>query len=107
MAREFGCNLEAVDRTSSQLKTVADELKGFHGRSDEFHWALVSGKIEDAIREFSKDSSDFRDKVSGTITALHEMLQGVVDGVRSIDRGLTESLPDAEELKLPAQGKQP
>lgn len=104
MATDFGCNLEAVEQTATELKTVVDELNGFKSRSDEFHEALQSRTIEGAVRHFADDSSDFREKVSGTIDALQRMLQGVVDGVRSIDKGLTESLPDAGKLAVPQGG---
>lgn len=100
-ATEFGCNLEAVERTASQLAKVVEELRGFHDRGGEYHWALVSDKIENAVRDFSNDSSDFRDKVSGTIEALQKMLQGLAEGVRNIDDGLAKSLPEASAIKVP------
>jgi hypothetical protein len=93
-AGSFGCNLAAVDATARQLRQVLDELRNFNRRDDEFAGALSSGRIQAALNKFYADSSDQRKKITGSVEALGNMLQGLADGVREVDKALAGSLPD-------------
>jgi ABC-type transporter Mla subunit MlaD len=97
----FGCNLDAVDATAKQLGQVRDELKNFGRRDDAYVADLASQRIVNALNTFHKDSSDQRDKITGTVEALANMLQGLADGVREVDRALAGSLPDITEERVP------
>ncbi len=88
----FGCNLEAVDATARQLREVLDELRHFDDRDDSYAGALASPPIRSALDEFHRDSSDQRDKVKGSVEALAQMLQSLADGVRQVDKALSDSL---------------
>jgi hypothetical protein len=92
----FACNLEAVDATAHQLGGVLDELKNFKSRDDAYAAALASEPIRSALDHFSDDSSDQRDKITGSVEALRDMLQGLAQGVRDVDAALAGSLPEAE-----------
>ena len=68
MADRFGCDVGAVERTATQLGTVANEMRTFGSRRDEFASSLRSDKIQQAILHFEEDSSDHRDKVVAALT---------------------------------------
>lgn len=93
----FGCNLEAVEATAASLRLVLDELKNFSNRDDFYAASLASNDIRQALEDFSSDSSDHRDKITGSVDALAAMLEGVASGVREVDRALAGSIPDVPE----------
>jgi hypothetical protein len=93
-ASSFGCNVAAVEATARQLHQVLDELRNFNRRDDAFAGALSSDAIQAALNDFHHDSSDQREKITGSVEALGKMLQGLADGVREVDRALAGSLPD-------------
>lgn len=90
----FGCNLEAVVATARQLRDVLDELRQFGQRDDSYAGALASPPIGGALDEFHDESSDQREKIKSSVEALAQMLQGLADGVRDVDRALADSLPE-------------
>jgi hypothetical protein len=98
----FACNVEAVDATAQRLRDVLDELQHFGDRDDAYDGALASQPIRSALDHFYDDSSDQRDKVKGSVEALAQMLQGLVDGVRQVDKALYDSLPDTTTQPRPA-----
>jgi hypothetical protein len=100
----FGCNVEAVETTAQQLSGVLDELKNFKSRDDEYAAALASNPIHSALDHFSDDSSDQRDKITGSVEALRDMLQGLAQGVHDVDQALAGSLPDAEPVPASSGG---
>ncbi len=90
----FACNLDAVEATARQLRDVLDELQHFDDRDDAYAGALASQRIRSALDEFQEESSDQRKKITDSVDALAQMLQGLADGVRQVDTALAESLPD-------------
>jgi hypothetical protein len=90
----FACDVEAVDATARRLRDVLDELQHFGDRDDTYAAALASQPIQSALDDFYHDSSDQRDKIKGSVDALAQMLQGLADGVRQVDKALHDSLPD-------------
>lgn len=97
MADRFGCDLDAVERTAKDLGTVANELHNFGNRGDEFAAALRSDIIQRAIRDFEKDSSDHRDKLVKAVEALKQLLDGLVEGCRTVDAELGKGLGEMDE----------
>jgi len=109
MADRFGCDLGAVERTASQLGTVANEMRTFAKRRDEFGASLRSHRIQEAIRHFEEDSSDHRDKVVETIDGLKRVLDALVEGCRTVDEALSSGLDEFDRstsglVKGPAGG---
>jgi uncharacterized protein YukE len=90
----FGCNLEAVETTARQLRDVLAELRQFKNRDDSYAGALASRPIGSALDDFHNDSSDQREKIESSVEALAQMLQGLADGVREVDKALADSLPE-------------
>jgi len=97
MADRFGCDLGAVERTATQLGTVANEMRTFGSRRDEFATSLRSDIIQNAIRQFEDDSSDHRDKVVQAIDALKKVLDGLIDGCRTVDEALSAGLAEFDK----------
>lgn len=93
-AQVFSCNLDAVDATVERLGRVLTELGEFTKRTGEYEGTLASSKISNALHDFDKNSSEQRDKLKGSVEALHAMLKGLADGVRQVDTALAGSLPD-------------
>ena len=89
----FGCNVTAVEKTARDLSSVLDELRGSSAQDDAFTDALASRKITDALEKFRTDSSKHREEVAGSVDALKQMLQGLVDGCRQVDTLLADALP--------------
>lgn len=94
----------AVDVTVQQLSGVLDELKNFKSREDEYAAALASDPIRSALDHFSDDASDQRDKITGSVEVLRDMLQGLAQGVRDVDAALAGFLPDAEPDPVASPG---
>lgn len=97
MADRFGCDLDAVERTATDLGRVANELHNFGNRGDEFAPALRSHIIQRAIRDFEKDSSDHRDKLVKAVEALKQLLDGLVEGCKTVDAELGKGLSEMDE----------
>ncbi len=97
MADRFGCDVEAVDRTARQLETVATEMRRFGSRGDEYAAALRSHTIQRAIHDFEEDSSDHRDKVIKAVDLLTQLLNGLVQGCRTVDRELNSGLLEMDK----------
>jgi hypothetical protein len=94
MAAVFACNVDAVEATARQLGRVFDELSNFDRRDDAHAGDLASGPIRNALHEFYDDSSDQREKITDSVKGLRDMLQGLAQGVRDVDKALADSLPD-------------
>jgi hypothetical protein len=90
----FACNVEAVEATARQLGRVFDELSNFDRRDDAHAGDLSSSPIRNALHDFYDDSSDQREKITDSVKGLRDMLQGLAQGVREVDKVLTDSLPD-------------
>lgn len=97
MADRFGCDLGAVERTSSQLGTVANEMRTFGKRGGEFAASLRSDMIEKAIGKFEEDSSDHRDKVVQAVDGLKQVLDGLIDACRTVDNALSANLAEFDK----------
>jgi hypothetical protein len=97
MADKFGCDVGAVERTAGQLGTVANEMRTFGRRREEFAGALRSSRILEAIRCFEEDSSDHRDEVLETIDGLKRVLDGLVEGCRTLDEALLSGLTEFDK----------
>lgn len=97
MADTFGCDVGAVERTAAQLGSVANEMRTFGSRRDEFAASLRSSRIQEAIRCFEEDSSDHRDKVVETIDGLKRVLDGLVEGCRTVDKDLSSGLAEFDK----------
>jgi hypothetical protein len=94
VADRFGCDLDAVEATARQLGQVLDELEHFDSRDDSHAGDLASGRIQSALHSFYEDSSDQRKKVTDSVKGLRDILDGLADGVRQLDQGLADALPD-------------
>lgn len=89
-ATRFGCNLDAVDATVTQLSHVNDELAHFDSRVDQYSPDLASSKMQHTLHDFYSNSFDQRKKE--TVSGLHDVLAGLAQGVQDIDTTLTNSL---------------
>jgi hypothetical protein len=98
----FACNVEAVDATAQRLRDVLDELQHFGDRDDAYQGALASQPIRSALNRFYRNSSDQRKKIKDSVDSLAQMLQGLADGVRQVDKALYDSLPDTTTQSQPA-----
>jgi hypothetical protein len=98
----FACNVEAVDATAQRLRDVLDELQHFGDRDDAYQGALASQPIRSALDHFYRNSSDQRKKIKDSVDSLAQMLQGLADGVRQVDKALHDSLPDTTTQPQPA-----
>lgn len=98
MADRFGCDLDAVERTARDLGSVARELHNFGDRGDEYAASLRSHIIQQAIRDFEKDSSDHRDKLVKGVEMLKQLLDGLVEGCRTVDAELGKGLGEMDKF---------
>lgn len=96
-AKQFGCDLVAVDATAKRLGEVIEALEWSHAWDSEWAWALKSGRIQRALQNFSDDSSDVRKDLTESVQAVKNMLMALSEGVHSLDEGLAGSLPPIEK----------
>jgi hypothetical protein len=104
-ASEFGCNLDGVQATAAQLSGVHNSLEHFDKNADAHAGDIGSSVIQQALQEFYDESSDQREKITGSVGALASMLQGVYDGVVQVDNALAGSLPDIPPAKAETTGQ--
>lgn len=103
MAEQFSCSVEAVNATVKRLGDVLAELKMFSQRDDDNAAYLASREIHGALDNFHDESSDFREQLQGSVTAVHEMLKALSEGVGSIDKQLADALKGAGQGEPPPE----
>ena len=95
MAEVFGADLEAAAGVAADLRGIRAELSGIADNIGDAGEATGSAKVASALEHFVSHSSDDRKKLDKMLEGAAGLLQGLVDGARSVDTSLTDALAPA------------
>lgn len=103
MTPVFAINTRNAIPVVDRLKRVSRNINGMGRVFDEYDRFTGSGRINEALDTFFKDSSDHRKEVTRLLDGTAKVLGGVATGATRTDGGLAEGL----EGRRQPRGEQP
>jgi hypothetical protein len=97
MADGFRADPAVASQVAGELAGIRDTMQSMDNLVGGYEGALQSGRVEKALHDFSADSSDYREAMSGLLDRASKLLQGLADGTHAVDSDLTASLTEASQ----------
>jgi hypothetical protein len=92
MAETFGVDAVAAGDASQQLKAIRATMNGLNDIFDGHRGASGSGRIEEALGTFFKESSDSREAADGLLERAAGLLEGLSRGATELDTALGDAV---------------
>lgn len=96
MADRFGVNAQEAAQTATELTRIRASLHELGG--DTSGSVTGSAKVQRALADFVKDSSDARTKLDSELERAAGLLNGLAQGATTLDQSLADAVDPAKAV---------